>query len=71
MIMHDIDCQGYEDCRCFHVTVSKERNAAFIEVAEAAKAVVAIDADPDGSVDANGVAIDRLADALAKLEAAK
>ena len=36
MKMHDKDCQGYEDCRCFHVSISKERNAAFIEVAEAA-----------------------------------
>jgi hypothetical protein len=49
------------------------RNAlpALLDIAEAAAAVVAIDADPDGSVDANGVAIDRLSHALSLLPNAK
>lgn len=44
---------------------------AILDMADAAKAVVKIDADPAGSVDANGIAIDRLAAALAKMESAK
>jgi hypothetical protein len=38
-----------------------------LAIAEAAAAVVAIDADPNGSVDANGSAIDRLSSALSLL----
>jgi hypothetical protein len=40
---------------------------ALLAIAEAAAEVVAIDATPDGSVDANGVAIDRLSHALSLL----
>lgn len=37
---HRPDCAGYEDCQCFHTSVSNEGLAALIAIARAARDVV-------------------------------
>ena len=37
---HDKGCAGWEDCHCFHDTLSKERHAVLLECARILKLVL-------------------------------
>jgi hypothetical protein len=64
----DIVCdEGLDGKTCELIVSAVNALPALLAIAEAAAAVVAIDADPNGSVDANGGAIDQLSFALSLL----
>jgi hypothetical protein len=71
MDMHDKDCQGYEDCRCFHVMIRKERHAAMLAVVEAARRATEGVGNLERFESIGGdrlEALDDLAEAIAKME---